>query len=128
MVERTLLAKDWARIAREAPSGRELKYMAKGEPKLVEVRDGRKVAVRINGPDYGITVVRFHGNPGSSIAPRTPEEDLGIREVRFDRAGYGSSDRHKGLNIGDTAVDVLDIINTLNILGGKSLSWLLQEE
>jgi len=80
--------------------------------------DGRTVTVRLLGPDYGVPILTLHGNPGSRLGPHVSGQtldDLGIRLIAPDRPGYGKSDRNKGLHIADTANDMAQVMDALNV-------------
>ena len=80
--------------------------------------DGRTITVRLLGPDYGVPILTLHGNPGSRLGPHVSEQtldDLGVRLIAPDRPGYGQSDRNEGRNIADTAHDMAQVMDALDI-------------
>jgi pimeloyl-ACP methyl ester carboxylesterase len=87
-------------------------------PRTVQVGDGRSVAYAEWGDAEGVPVIVLHGTPGSRLG-RPPDEDkireLGIHLITYDRAGYGSSDRHRGRRIVDCVGDVSAIADELGI-------------
>jgi pimeloyl-ACP methyl ester carboxylesterase len=68
-------------------------------------------------PD-GKPVFALHGTPGCRLS-RHPNEALvrstGVRVIRYDRAGYGGSDRHRGRIVADCVGDVAAIADVLGL-------------
>ncbi len=60
---------------------------------LVELPDGRSLAVDETGPADGPAVVLLHSSPGSRVFDPDPEATTaaGVRLVTLDRSGYGAS-------------------------------------
>jgi pimeloyl-ACP methyl ester carboxylesterase len=60
---------------------------------LVELPDGRTLALRATGPEEGPVVVLCHSAPGSRALDPDPAATAaaGVRLVTADRAGYGAS-------------------------------------
>lgn len=56
---------------------------------------GRRIAVRVSGPDDGLPVLFCHVAPGSRHFDPDPEATAaaGVRLITLDRPGYGGSDR-----------------------------------
>ncbi len=71
------------------------------------VSDGRRLDVRVSGPDHGDVLLYHHGTPGAVAPIRTIERhvhDRGLRLVTTSRPGYGGSTRRPGRRV----VDVVD--------------------
>jgi pimeloyl-ACP methyl ester carboxylesterase len=66
------------------------------QPTSLQLPDGRRLDVWVDGPADGIPLVFHHGTPGSGL-PFEPMlraiADRGLRYVSASRAGYGDSDR-----------------------------------
>jgi len=84
--------------------------------RTLETPDGRALAYAIWGDPDGFPVLALHGTPGCRFN-RWPKEEvyaeLGVCWVTHDRAGYGRSDRHRGRNVADEAVDVAALADEL---------------
>lgn len=83
-----------------------------------ELTDGRILSFETAGPDSGPPVVVHHGTPGSRMLGQELKdlaEQLGVRMIGFDRAGYGGSSRKKGRVIADVAADVGDLADHLGL-------------
>lgn len=88
------------------------------EDVLFELRDGRTMAARIIGPEYGVPILTLHGSPGSRLGPhvgRTALAELGVRLIAPDRPGYGLSDPNEGRTIADTARDIGEVMDQLGV-------------
>lgn len=88
------------------------------EDVLFELRDGRTMAARVMGPEYGVPILTLHGSPGSRLGPhvgRTALAELGVRLVAPDRPGYGLSDPNEGRTIADTAADMGEVMDQLGV-------------
>lgn len=76
---------------------------------MLDMPDGRRLAVEEWGSPTGSPVFFLHGTPGSRLGP-IPRPlvlyQLGIRLISFDRPGYGRSDRMIGRMVADAAGDV----------------------
>jgi len=83
----------------------------------VTAPDGRQIAVDEHGPGDGSVVIAHHGTPGSRLyAPgRRSLDELGIRMVTSDRAGYGDSTRQQGRTVVDAAHDTRAIADRLGL-------------
>ncbi|GHH88897.1 hypothetical protein GCM10018793_70260 [Streptomyces sulfonofaciens] len=82
----------------------------------VSTRDGRKLDVRVSGPDDGTPLVFHHGTPGAVPPVRAIERAAhaqGLRHVSFSRAGYGGSTRLPGRDVAAVAADVEDLLDQL---------------
>jgi pimeloyl-ACP methyl ester carboxylesterase len=75
----------------------------------IELPDGRTLAYADRGPIDGAPLVFHHGTPGSR-AGHHPDvgvyDELGVRVVSYDRAGYGLSDRLEGRDVAAVAADI----------------------
>jgi pimeloyl-ACP methyl ester carboxylesterase len=85
---------------------------------MIDLRDGRRVAVEEWGAPDGSPVLLLHGTPGSRLGP-VPRPlvlyQLGVRLITFDRPGYGRSDRRPGRRVADVAADVSEIADALGL-------------
>lgn len=84
---------------------------------LLQLDDGRTLAVRESGNPEGPPVVYLHGTPGSRLN-RPAEQivhDLGVRLVTYDRPGYGDSTRLPRRRVNDAAADVEAVAQALNL-------------
>lgn len=84
---------------------------------VIELRDGRRIAVAEWGEPDGRPVLLFEGSPGSRLF--CPDIEVtraaGTRLISPDRAGYGTSDPQPGRTILDWADDVRQVVDTLGI-------------
>jgi len=82
----------------------------------LELSDGRTLAYADRGPLGGAPLVFHHGTPGSR-AGHHPDagvyEDVGVRAVSYDRAGYGLSDRREGRDVAAVASDIVALADEL---------------
>ncbi|MDX2775921.1 alpha/beta hydrolase [Streptomyces caniscabiei] len=88
------------------------------EDVLFRLRDGRTMAARVIGPEYGVPILTLHGSPGSRLGPhvgRTALIELGVRLIAPDRPGYGLSDPNEGRTIADTARDIGEVMDQLEV-------------
>ncbi|KJK57907.1 alpha/beta fold hydrolase [Saccharothrix sp. ST-888] len=85
---------------------------------LVQVADGRRLAVDTHGHMQGRPVFLLHGTPGSRVGP-LPRASvlyrLSVRLISFDRPGYGDSTRLPGRRVSSAAADVTAIADALGI-------------
>ena len=80
--------------------------MATAAPVLLP--DGRRLDLRVSGPENGPALVFHHGTPGASPAIRALERAAhrrGLRLVTTSRPGYGRSDRSPGRSVADVVAD-----------------------
>jgi pimeloyl-ACP methyl ester carboxylesterase len=85
---------------------------------VIDLPDGRALAVVEAGDPAGAPVVVHHGTPGSGDMYRLTVEDAqsrGIRLIGYDRAGYGDSDRRAGRSVADVAADISALTEALGI-------------
>jgi pimeloyl-ACP methyl ester carboxylesterase len=84
----------------------------------VTTPDGRTLHVREAGAPDGPAVVAHHGTPGSGALYRTEivsADELGLRLIAYDRAGYGGSSQALGRSVGDVATDIAVILDALGV-------------
>lgn len=93
----------------------------------VQLPDGRRLDVRVSGPDDGLPFVFHHGTPGAGTPLRALERAAharGLRVVMTSRPGYGDSSRHEGRRIANVAADVEAVLGALAatrcVVGGWS--------
>src|SRR3954451_22266208 len=88
-----------------------------GLERVVQLHDGRQLAVSETGEPDGVPVLFFHGTPGSRrTGPTDPDlaRRLGIRLLTVDRPGFGRSTRQPGRVVHDWSLDVEDLVDQLN--------------
>jgi pimeloyl-ACP methyl ester carboxylesterase len=82
----------------------------------IQLPDGRTLAYADRGPVEGVPLVFHHGTPGSR-AGHHPDlgiyDELGVRVVSYDRAGYGLSDRFEGRDVAAVAADIAGLADEL---------------
>ena len=93
----------------------------------VELADGRRLDVRVVGPDDGPVLVFHHGTPGSAARDRLIEQpavERGLRVVTWSRPGYGDSTRQPGRRVVDVVADTDAVLQQLGVesclVGGGS--------
>jgi pimeloyl-ACP methyl ester carboxylesterase len=93
---------------------------------LVTAPDGRRLEVRISGPDDGPVVIAHPGTPDdaklNSHTLATGAE-RGVRHVSYARPGYLESDRHEGRSVADCAADGAAIADGLGIDRFHVVGW-----
>jgi pimeloyl-ACP methyl ester carboxylesterase len=86
-------------------------------PDLI-LTDGRTLAWEEQGDPDGIPVVSMHGSPGSRLN-RPPIHgrlaEAGVRQITFDRPGYGRSHPLPGRQVVDVAADLAELLDALAI-------------
>src|SRR3954451_9043266 len=88
-----------------------------GLERVIELHDGRHLAVTESGAPDGVPVLFFHGTPGSRRpGPTDPDlpRRLGIRLLTIDRPGFGRSTRQPGRVVHDWSLDVEDLVDQLD--------------
>jgi pimeloyl-ACP methyl ester carboxylesterase len=87
--------------------------------------DGRTLAFEDRGGVHGEPVVLFHGAPGSRLFSPDPAatQAAGVRLITFDRPGYGRSNPHLDRRVGDTAADVVALLDHLDIARAAAIGW-----
>lgn len=93
----------------------------------VELSDGRRLDVRVTGPNGGPVLVFHHGTPGSASGYRIVEDPAharGLRVVWISRPGYGDSSRQPGRSVVDIVSDTAEVLEALRVdscvVGGGS--------
>ena len=79
----------------------------------VQLPDGRRLDVRVSGPDDGLPLVFHHGTPGALTPIRALERAAhahGLRLVTTSRPGYGGSTRQPGRTVADVAADTAAVL------------------
>jgi pimeloyl-ACP methyl ester carboxylesterase len=92
----------------------------------VTTPDGRRLEVRIAGPEGGPTVVAHPGTPDDarlSSETRSAGSERGVRHVSYARPGYLESDRHQGRSVASCAADVRAIANALELDRFHVVGW-----
>lgn len=82
----------------------------------LELSDGRRLDVRVDGPEGGLPIVFHHGTPGACSPLRAVERaatERGLRVVAASRPGYGSSTRHEGRRVADVVSDTEAVLHAL---------------
>jgi pimeloyl-ACP methyl ester carboxylesterase len=82
----------------------------------IQLPDGRTLAYADRGPVDGAPLIFHHGTPGSR-AGHHPDvrvyEEVGVRAVSYDRAGYGLSGRFEGRDVAAVASDIAALAGEL---------------
>lgn len=93
----------------------------------VQLPDGRRLDVRVSGPEDGLPFVFHHGTPGAGTPLRALERAAharGLRVVMASRPGYGHSSRNEGRRIVDVVADTEAVLGALGasrcVVGGWS--------
>src|SRR5262249_58359818 len=89
--------------------------------------DGRRLDVRVSGPDGGLPLVFQHGAPGSATPLRAWERAAharGLRLVTASRPGYGDSSRQPGRSVAGAAADIAAVLAAIGagrclVVGGS---------
>lgn len=87
-------------------------------PNLLRRPDGRRLAWAENGARDGRPVVVLHGTPGCRLARYDDADALrkaGIRQISYERPGYGHSDPQPGRRVGDAVADIEAILDAAGI-------------
>ncbi len=92
----------------------------------VEVPDGRRLDVRVSGPEEGIPLVFHHGTPGAGTPIRVLERAAharGLRLVAASRPGYGGSARQEGRRVVDVVHDTRTVLQALGVGRCVVVGW-----
>jgi pimeloyl-ACP methyl ester carboxylesterase len=92
--------------------------------RIVDVADGRRLAVSDGGIPDGIPVLVHNGTPNSRLqyGPDVANAvEHGMRFITYDRPGYGGSTPHPGRTVADCAGDVRAICAALHL--DRVLTW-----
>jgi len=82
----------------------------------VTLPDGRRIDVRVSGPEGGFPLIFHHGTPGAGTPIRALERaahERGLRFVAPSRPGYGRSSRHQGRRVVDVVFDTDAVLQAL---------------
>jgi pimeloyl-ACP methyl ester carboxylesterase len=84
---------------------------------VIELADGRRLAVSEWGDPTGHPLLMLHGAPGSRLFCPDPDvtASAGVRLITYDRPGYGGSDPRDGRELCDTPADVAALADGLRI-------------
>lgn len=85
-------------------------------PDHLALADGRRLDVRVEGPEGGLPLVVHHGTPGSRAPLRALERaavERGLRVVAASRPGYGGSTRDEGRRVVDVVSDTEALLHAL---------------
>ncbi|MGO9559398.1 MAG: alpha/beta fold hydrolase [Acidimicrobiales bacterium] len=96
-------------------------------PDHLELPDGRRLDIRVSGPEDGVPFVFHNGTPGAAIEWHALERSAHSRGLRFvttSRPGYGESSRHAGRAIVDVVADTKAVLSAIGadkcVVGGWS--------
>jgi pimeloyl-ACP methyl ester carboxylesterase len=81
---------------------------------VLVLQDGRRLGWSEQGDPDGRPVLMLHGSPGSRLARHPYPDQLreaGIRQLTYDRPGYGLSDPNPGRAIADSAADITALLD-----------------
>ena len=84
----------------------------------IELSDGRRLEIRVTGPEDGPVLVFHHGTPGSARGYRIVEEpahERGLRVVWMSRPGYGDSSRQPGRSVVNVVSDTAEVLDALGV-------------
>lgn len=85
---------------------------------VLTLPDGRALMWAEQGAADGVPVLCLHGSPGSRFARHVYESDLvesGIRQITYDRPGFGGSDPHPGRTVADCVGDIFALLDHFGI-------------
>lgn len=85
---------------------------------LLRLPDGRQLAWTESGAPDGAAVLLLHGSPGCRLGRQTELERLvaeGIRQITYDRPGYGLSDPQPGRSVADAVADVRALLDAAGV-------------
>lgn len=83
---------------------------------ILELVDGRRLEVRVSGPEEGPPLIFHHGTPGAAVANRALERAAhrrGLRLVTMSRPGYAASTRQRGRRVVDVVADTSHVLSWL---------------
>jgi pimeloyl-ACP methyl ester carboxylesterase len=96
-------------------------------PEHLELPDGRRLDIRVSGPEDGLPFIFHQGTPGAAIewhALERAAHDRGLRLVTTSRPGYGESSRHAGRAVVDVVADTKAVLAAVGaercVVGGWS--------
>jgi pimeloyl-ACP methyl ester carboxylesterase len=82
----------------------------------IRLPDGRRLDLRVSGPDGGVPLVFHHGTPGAATPVRVIERAAharGLRLVTTSRPGYGDSTPQPGRRVVDVAADTAAVLDAI---------------
>ena len=82
---------------------------------MITLRDGRRLAYSVAGPEDGFPVLYFHGAIGTAPAIGAGVQALGLRCVCVSRPGFGGSDLAPGRTMLGFAADVEQLADALGL-------------
>lgn len=85
---------------------------------VLRLPDGRQLAWTDTGDPVGQAVLLLHGSPGCRLGRQTELEQLaadGIRQITYDRPGYGLSDPQPGRTVADAVADVRAVLDAAGV-------------
>jgi pimeloyl-ACP methyl ester carboxylesterase len=92
----------------------------------LELPDGRRLDIRVSGPDDGLVLVFHHGTPGSAVPIRALERAAharGLRLVTTSRPGTGDSTRQLGRSVVDVVSDTDAVLAALGADRCLVMGW-----
>ena len=95
-----------------------------GQAQTTSAPDGRTLTYAEYGALGGHPVISCHGTPGCRLlSGKAVEQDLEtllrtlhVRLIRYDRPGYGGSQRHRGRTVADSAGDIEAVADAIGVL------------
>lgn len=93
---------------------------------LLDLSDGRRLDVQVDGPRGAPVLLFHHGTPGSGAQYRfitAAAGELGLRTVTYSRPGYGGSSRLVGRSVADAVPDVVAILDQLGVADCVTAGW-----
>lgn len=85
---------------------------------VLTLPDGRALAWTQSGAEGGRAVLCLHGTPGCRLGRQTELDALlaaGVRQITYDRPGYGLSDPHPGRSVADVVSDVRAVLDAAGV-------------
>ncbi len=94
----------------------------------ITIDGGRRIAVRITGPEDGSPLLLSHVAPGSRLFDPDPAAtaEAGVRLITLDRPGYGGSDRLAGGSaptVPRFAADCAAVLDQLGVREAAVTGW-----
>jgi pimeloyl-ACP methyl ester carboxylesterase len=96
------------------------------QPRVVALRNGRRLAYVIYGAETGAPVIYCHGGLSSHSDLAFADErarDLGVQLIAIDRPGIGESGRAIGRSVADWADDVGALTTLIGVDRFSVLGW-----
>ena len=92
----------------------------------VDLPDGRRLEVRVAGPEDGEVLLFHHGTPGAGLPfmPRVKAAAArGLRTVMYSRPGYGTSTPQPGRQVIDAAADAAQVMDAVGAATFRTIGW-----